>query len=136
MTELDPAARAAIANQIGSEDLEPAAVARLVSEVPEETMRELVTGEVVTAAIEQVIRRFPEYVDAERTRGVDAGVGWVITGGDREERFLVAFRDGEVSAGRELDAEPRVTLELDAVDFLRLATGNADPTTLFLSGRL
>ncbi len=136
MTELDPAARAAIADQIGSADLEPAAVARLVSEVPEETMRELLTGEVITAATEQVIRRFPEYVDAERTRGVDAAVGWVITGGERDERFLVAFRDGEVSAGRELDAEPRVTLELDAVDFLRLATGNADPTMLFLSGRL
>jgi putative sterol carrier protein len=29
-----------------------------------------------------------------------------------------------------------VTLCLDAVDFLRLATGNADPATLFLSGRL
>ena len=43
-------------------------------------MRELVTGEVVTAACEQIIRRFPDYVEAERTRGVDAAVGWVITG--------------------------------------------------------
>ena len=42
----------------------------------------------------------------------------------------------EVAAGRELEVEPRVTLRLGAVDFLRLATGNADPATLYLSGRL
>jgi putative sterol carrier protein len=129
MTELDPAA-------LVDEDLDPAAVARLVAELPEETLRELVTGEVVVAACDEIIRRFPEYVDAERTRGVVAAVGWVISGPDVNERFVVAFDDGQVSAGRALDAEPRVTLELDAVDFLRLATGNADPATLFLSGRL
>ena len=49
---------------------------------------------------------------------------------------MVAFDHGTVSAGRDLELEPRVTLSLDAVDFLRLATGNADPATLFLSGRL
>jgi putative sterol carrier protein len=136
MTEVDTETGAGIAELAGSEDLEPAAVARLVAELPEETMRELVTGEVITAACEQIIRRFPDYVDADRTRGVHAAVGWVITGGDGDERFVVAFDDGAIDAGRELELEPRVTLELDAVDFLRLATGNADPATLFLSGRL
>jgi len=119
-----------------SEDLEPAALAQLVAELPEETMRELLTGEVVGSALDLVIARFPEFVDAERTKGVRSAVGWVITGGDRPDRFIVAFDDGTVRAGRDLDDEPRVTLELDAVDFLRLATGNADPTTLFLMGRL
>ena len=119
-----------------SEDLEPAALAQLVAELPEETMRELLTAEAIGPALDLVIARFPEFVDAERTKGVRSAVGWIITGGDRPDRFIVAFDDGMVRAGRDLDNEPRVTLELDAVDFLRLATGNADPTTLFLLGRL
>ncbi len=119
-----------------SDDLDPAALARLVAELPEDTMREVLTGEAVAAAVDQVIARFPEFVDAERTEGARSAVGWIVTGGDRPDRFIVAFDDGTVRAGRDLEDEPRVTLELDAVDFLRLATGNADPTTLFLSGRL
>ena len=68
--------------------------------------------------------------------GIVAAAAWSITDGPNRERFVVAFDDGRVEVGRDLDVEPRVTLELDAVDFLRLATGNADPATLFLSGRL
>ena len=127
MTEVDPAA-------LVDDELDPADVARLIADLPEETLRGLLTGEVVPAACDQIIRRFPEYVDAERTRGVTAAVGWLIEGDDGTERFTVFFNDGEVTAGRDLGTQLRVTLELDAVDFLRLATGNADPTTLFLSG--
>ena len=136
MAELDERTRREIGEQISGSDLEPAAVAQLVAETPEETMRALLTGEIRAAATEQIIRRFPDYVDAGRTAEVEAAVGWEITGDGDVERFLLVFDRGRVSAGRELDFEPRVTLSLDAVDFLRLATGNADPATLFLSGRL
>ena len=136
MAELDERTRREIGEQISGSDLEPAAVAQLVAETPEETMRELLTGEIRAAATEQIIRRFPDYVDAGRTAEVEAAVGWEIADGGDVERFLLVFDRGRVSAGRELDFEPRVTLSLDAVDFLRLATGNADPATLFLSGRL
>ncbi len=136
MSELDEGTRREIGEQIAGTELEPAAVARLVAETPEETLRELLTGEIRAAATDQIIRRFPEYVDSERTAEVDAAVAWEIADGAEVERFLVAFDHGRVSAGRELELEPRVTLSLDAVDFLRLATANADPATLFLSGRL
>jgi putative sterol carrier protein len=136
MSELDAETRAQIGEAIATAELEPAAVARIVAETPEETLRELLSGEVRAAATEQIISRFPDYVDAERTAGVEAAVGWEIGGGHEVERFVVAFDRGRVRAGRELAVEPRVTLSLDAVDFLRLATGNADPATLFLSGRL
>ncbi len=136
MTEVDANTRAAIAEALAGEQLEAPLLAQIVAETPQQTLRELLTGEILTAAIEQVILRFPEYVDAPRTAGVHAAVAWAITDGAQRERFLVAFEDGQVRAGRELDVEPRVTLELDAVDFLRLVTGNADPSTLFLGGRL
>jgi putative sterol carrier protein len=32
--------------------------------------------------------------------------------------------------------EPRVTLRVDAADFLKLVTGNANPTMFFLRGKL
>ena len=105
--------RREIGEQIAGSDLEPAAVARLVAETPEETMRELLTGEIRAAATEQIIRRFPDYVDAERTAEVEAAVGWEIAGGGEVERFLRRLRPrpGERRARARAraagDAEPR-----------------------------
>jgi putative sterol carrier protein len=136
MTPVDSQASAEIAALIAAGELDPADVARAIGEVPEELLRELLGDEALAAATDEIIRRFPDYVDAARTAGVTAAVSWVITGKGTRERFVVLFDDGRVSAGRELEAEPRVTLELEGVDFLRLVTGNADPATMFLSGRL
>jgi putative sterol carrier protein len=125
-----------IVEAIGSGTLDPAQVAGVLAEVPEETLRELLTGPVRAAAVDEVIRRFPDFCDPESTTEVSAAVGWRIVDGRDADSFVVVFEHGRVRAGRHLETEPRVTLELDAVDFLRLATGNADPATLFLGGRL
>jgi putative sterol carrier protein len=136
MTEADAQLQGSIAEAIAGGGLDPAQVADAIRQVPEETLRELLTPEVGSAAVGEIVRRFPEYCDPARTRGIREAVGWSIVNGPRRETFTVVFDDGEVSAGRELAAAPRVTLELDAADFLRLATGNADPAALFLGGRL
>jgi putative sterol carrier protein len=136
MPEPDAQLQGSIAEAITEGELNPAEVADAVRRLPEPTLRQLLTPEVGSAAIDEIVRRFPEYCDPARTRGVHEAVGWSIANGPGRETFTVLFDDGEVSAARELDLEPRVTLELDAVDFLRLATGNADPATLFLGGRL
>jgi putative sterol carrier protein len=136
MSGPDASTRESVAAAIADGELEPSEVAAAVAQVPEDLLRELLVDDVRSAAIDEIVRRFPEYCDPERTRGVRAAVGWSIGDGSDRERFLVLFDDGVVSAGRELDVAPRVTLELDPADFLRLATGNADPATLFLGGRL
>ena len=136
MTEIDAETRAGIAELAGGDELEPAAVARLVAEMPEETMRELVTGEVLTAACEQIIRRFPDYVDAERTARRPRR-RWLGDHRRRPGRALPRrLRRRQRRCRPRARARAAGDAELDAVDFLRLATGNADPATLYLSGRL
>ena len=46
------------------------------------------------------------------------------------------LRDGSCTVGKDPQHEPRVTLMLDAVDFMRLVTGNAAGPMLFMSGKL
>lgn len=136
MSQVDSQPTEEIAAAIAGGELDPADVARVVSELPEELLRDLLGDEVLAAATDEIIRRFPDYVDVERTAGVTAAVAFEVVGNRGRERFVVLFDDGRVTAARELDAEPRVTLELDGADFMRLVTGNADPATMFLSGRL
>jgi predicted lipid carrier protein YhbT len=71
----------------------------------------------------------------ERERAV---IEWHLTGrtdGKPDVRQLL-IEDG---AAADLDGQPRepdLTLSLDAVDFLLLATGNAPGTALFVEGRI
>jgi putative sterol carrier protein len=52
------------------------------------------------------------------------------------QRWFVVLSDGECRTGRDLDAKPRVTLELGALEFLKLVTGNANPVAMFMTGKL
>lgn len=131
MTEGDGAGGA-----VGLRDLEPAMVARLVSELPEQQLREMLQGEARTAALDEVFRRFPEFVEEARIRDVDAVVEWLITGPGGADRYVLVIESGACRTVRDLAAEPRVTFELDALDFLKLVTGNAEPAVMFLSGAL
>ena len=52
------------------------------------------------------------------------------------DHYEVVLRDGTCAAGKDPQHEPRVTLMLDGVDFMRLVTGNAAGPMLFMSGKL
>ena len=63
---------------------------------------------------------------------------WKITGRSDGglDHYEVVLRDGTCTAGKDPQHEPRVTLTLDGVDFMRLVTGNAAGPMLFMSGKL
>lgn len=113
-------------------------IAGVVRDTPDEQLRTVMRGPIREVILDEVFRRFPEYVDSAKTANARGAIEWKITGRQdgRYDRYLVAFDHGEVRAGRELDAKPRLTIRLDGVDFLKLATGNANPTMSFIRGRL
>ncbi|HEY0640728.1 MAG TPA: SCP2 sterol-binding domain-containing protein [Pseudonocardiaceae bacterium] len=87
--------------------------------------------------VDEIIRRFPDYVDPESARGVHGVVRWELTGFDGEpDEFTLVVEDGEVKVDRDLPGEATVTLRLGVVSFLKLAAGQGDPSTMALSGDL
>ncbi|MDE3070516.1 MAG: SCP2 sterol-binding domain-containing protein [Acidobacteriota bacterium] len=92
--------------------------------------REIILGE--------VFRRMAEHLDPVLADGLDAVVDWHITG--REDggydRFQVAIRNGTCEVSRDGAETPRATLELPAISFLRVATGNLFGAAVYLSGEL
>lgn len=107
-------------------------MARLVRETPAEQLEEglRVNRDVL---IGEIFRRFPERLTAEG-RKVNGAIKWKITGREDggADRWFLVLENGEARAGRDLDVKPRVTLTMDALTFLRVVTGNANPTELFI----
>lgn len=117
--------------------IDVAEFARLVATVPEEelaagfrTNREFI--------LEQVFAQMPRFVNAEAARQADVVVEWRIRAdvGEGYDQWQLALENGEARVERSGSADASVVLTLAAVDFIRLVTGNAHPTRLYLGGRL
>jgi predicted lipid carrier protein YhbT len=124
-------------------EVDPTAVdddymAGLIGRVPTDDLRERLQGGLRDVILREVFARFPEYLHLERTKDIEATMKWTLTGradGDAD-RWLVHIDHGACTVTEDDGTKPRVTLKLDAADFLKLVTGNANPTMFFLRRRL
>jgi putative sterol carrier protein len=93
--------------------------------------RKLVLGE--------VFKRMGDHVQAGQLEGVDAVVHFKITDapGGGTDVYEVVIRDGGVQVGDEPTGEnPRVTLTMAPVPFLKLVTGQQSGPVMFMTGKL
>jgi putative sterol carrier protein len=118
--------------------LDPEQVAGTISSATDEQLREALSGPQREAIIGEVFHRMEQHFKPSSATGVDAVVHWKVTGPSdgAVDHYEVVLRDGTCTASTDPQHEPRVTLTLDAVDFMRLVTGNAAGPMLFMSGKL
>jgi putative sterol carrier protein len=124
-------------------EVDPTAVdddymAVLIGRVPTGDLRERLQGGMRDVILNQVFARFPEYLRLDRAQDLEATLRWTLTGRDDGEadRWLVHIDRGTCTISEDDGTPARVSLRLDAADFLKLVTGNANPTMFFLRGKL
>jgi len=120
--------------------LDPVDVATAVATTSAKHMRAVMEGGFRPIVLEEVFRRFPDFIDAEKAGDLRLSVGFRIGGradGD-VDRYCVHVSDGvctiETSPpeGQHRDA----TITVEGHDFLRLATGQLHPVRGVLTGAL
>jgi putative sterol carrier protein len=118
--------------------LDPEQLAGAISSVTDEQLRQALSGPRREAIIGEVFRRMERHFKPSSATGVDAVIHWKVTGrpDGAADHYEVVLRDGTCTASKDPKHEPRVTLTLDGVDFMRLVTGNAAGPMLFMSGKL
>ena len=87
----------------------------------------------------ELFDRMSAHLDRSRVTGLRAVVHWQFTGGESEDgvdRFETRIREGTCVTGDEPTTDPRVTITIDPVDFLRVVTGSIGVPMLFLSGKV
>jgi predicted lipid carrier protein YhbT len=110
----------------------------VLADVPEKDLRDRLAGGMREPVLSQVFARFPEYLDPERTQDLQVVLKWTLTGrADGEaDRWLVHIDRGACRVDQDTSAEPRVSFRMDAADFLKLVTGNLNPTLAFVRGKI
>jgi putative sterol carrier protein len=125
--------------QVDFSSVDPEQIAGVISQVTDEQLREGLAGPQREAILAEVFRRMEEHFKPESAQGVDAVVHWKITGrpDGGYDHWEIVVRDGKCAAtNKPQHDEARATLTLDAVDFMRLVTGNVAGPMMFMSGKL
>jgi putative sterol carrier protein len=124
--------------QVDFSSIDPEEVAGAISSITDDQLREALSGPQREAIIGEVFRRMEAHFKPSSAAGVDAVIHWKITGRPDGgfDHYEVVLRDGACTTSKAPQHEPRVTLALDGVDFMRLVTGNSAGPTLFMSGKL
>jgi putative sterol carrier protein len=120
--------------------LDPVDVATAVAATSGKHMRSVMEGEFRPIVLEEVFRRFPEFIDTGKAADLELIVGFRIGGRPDGEvdRYVVHVRDGACTIetdppeGQRRDA----TITIDGADFLRLALGQMHPVRGVLTGAL
>ena len=112
-------------------------LARLARRTPEPLLRAAVLSPTRRLVVAEIFRRMPSQLKRSAA-ATDAVIRWQITDRDGEvlETWFLCFEDGRCRTTRAPEDNPRTTLTVSALDFLRLAAGTEPPMAMFQSGRI
>lgn len=127
----------------GTADLDPlaidaGAVAAVVGDLSDKELRTRMAGGVRDVILGEIFARFADHLRRDRTADVDAAVAWRITGREdgTVDQFVTHIDHGAVRLVETGSVKPRVSIQVEAADFLRLVTGNANPAMMFMRRKI
>ena len=110
----------------------------LVSSASDEQLAEAMSGPQRDPALREIFARMADHLDPAQAKDHDAVVHFRIPGrpDGGEDEFEVIVRDGECTVSETPAEQPRVTLKVEPVAFLKLITNQKSGPELFMAGKL
>lgn len=126
------------ANDANPARTDPREFARRVKRTPAAELRRLMHSDQRQPVLDELFSRMPGVFRADRAGSIRAVIHWII--GDRPDGgwdiYEMVIADGTCALSTRPEQEPKLTLTLGAVDFLKLVTGNAHAVALVMQGKL
>lgn len=120
--------------------VDPHTFAAIVSQASGAQMTEVMGDPALrTKVLDEIFRRMGDHLRADRADRVTAVVHWRLTGGTGEggyDRYETIIEHGTCTVNRTATRDPRVTITLSPIDFLRLITQEASAPVLFMLGKV
>lgn len=117
--------------------ISPQDFASLVKNAPADQIDEVMAEPDIRERIlsEVFSRMGGQYAGSRKTKAV---IHWKILDkpGGGYDHYETVLDGGSCTVNTEPEHEPRVTIRLNGTQFLKLASGNGSPTTMFFTGKL
>lgn len=120
---------------------EPEQFAELIAFSTDEQISAVIHGPLRPRVLDEIFTRMADHVEPSQIRNLDAVVHFKILDRPAEhgggyDHYEVIFAEGTCRASSDPERDPRVTIKLNGVHFLKLAASRASGPTLFLTGKL
>ncbi|MFY1635189.1 SCP2 sterol-binding domain-containing protein [Solwaraspora sp. WMMB335] len=129
MSEFDPAMFASA---------DTTELAKLVKSTPDAKIAEVMQSDLRGKVLDEVFNRMPGLFRPEKAGATNAVVHWNITGrpDGGTDTYEIVIDNGTCQLSPTAEGDPRLSLTLGPVEFLKIVSGNGNPMMMFMSGKL
>jgi putative sterol carrier protein len=120
-------------------DMETQTFARLIKRASQQQLDAVMGDPTLRGPVlDEIFGRMAGSFRPEKAPRKDSAIHWRITRGPDGEPdvYETWIAGGRATTNREPAHEPRATLTMSGQQFLKLASGNGSPTTMFMTGKL
>ncbi|WP_203715467.1 SCP2 sterol-binding domain-containing protein [Asanoa siamensis] len=116
----------------------PKEFAQLVKSTPDAKIAEIMESDARGKVLDQVFERMPALFRADRAGSTNAVIHWTITGrpDGGSDTYEVVIEDGACTVNNTAERDPRLSLSMGPVDFLKIVSGSGNPVMMFMTGKL
>ena len=118
--------------------MDPQEFAQLVKKTPDGELKQAMQSERRGPILDEIFGRMPGTFRPEKAGGTNAVIHWVV--GDRPDggadTYELVIANGACTLSPKPEHDPKLTLTLGTVEFLKVVTGNANPISMFMGGKL
>ena len=129
MTDFDPANFANVG---------PKEFAQLVKSTPDAKINEIMSGDARGKILSEVFNRMPTLFRADRAGATNAVIHWNITGrpDGGTDTYEIVIENGTCTVSETATRDPKLSLTMGPVEFLKIVSGGANPVMMFMTGKL
>jgi hypothetical protein len=129
MTDFDPATFASV---------DPKQFAQLVKTTPDAQIKRVMQSDLRGKILDEVFGRMPALFRPDRAGSTNAVIHWTVTerpdGG--ADTYEVVIENGACTVSESADRDPKLTLTMGPVEFLKVVSGGGNPVMMFMTGKL
>lgn len=115
---------------------DPAVLAEAIKDLDDEALAEQVRGIGTDEVLRAIFSGMEEAFVPERAAGVDSTIQYDISTEDGTRTWSVSFAGGKCTTSEGPATNPRLTLQIGLIDFIRLIFGQAQGPQLFMTGKI
>ncbi|HEY0701099.1 MAG TPA: SCP2 sterol-binding domain-containing protein [Micromonospora sp.] len=129
MTDFDPASFSSV---------DPQQFAKLVKSTPDKQIAEVMKTDLRDKVLSEVFGRMPAMFRADRAGATSAVIHWNITGrpDGGTDLYEVVIENGTCTVNHTPTRDPKLSLTLGPVEFLKVVAGVGNPVMMFMTGKL
>jgi putative sterol carrier protein len=116
--------------------VDPSIFARLVKSASKQQLATVMSSDIRRPVLEAIFGRMSEFYSSKGAGGNRQVVHWHIKDGATLDSFQTVLHEGTCTVTHGTDEDPRTALTMPGTEFLKVATNNANPVTLFMMRKL